>query len=173
MIGQYEIPPDMDLHIIYPWAIVYIEACVDAPFVKVPVFTKSPLRRHASDGLTDLTRFNDYEEHLIAGDAPDPIKFKVFMLCGEDFFAHATDITDLSNAFFYYLRAEVDPSMARETAYAMCTAVFPPTSLTETGIHALLTLSEVKYITKDPKPLNDIAAIRLYPHLPMHDAIVK
>ncbi len=154
----------------YTWAVLYLIGCAESPFVKAPVVADTFLAAQAIVGLSDTDRFvncNGSVAHDVHA------QYKPFMFCGPEYFAHLSNIVDLTNWFYNYVRTVVDPNMGRETAYALCTSIFPAMTRKDSALHVLLSRDEVKYLMNSPKPVTDIEPIRFNPHEVMEETVVK
>ncbi len=155
----------------YTWAIIYVPALIpgNTPFFKIPIEPNTTVEAVAKDGLNERTRFDLHSEVM----GKVSVDFRMFMTLSEHFFAQLDDIVAIINAYFAYARSTIDPDMLPGTAYALCMSVFPPRTFKDSSIHALLTLEEVKTLTKSSSPIEDIYPIRLDPHRPMDPVVVR
>ncbi len=154
----------------YTWAVIFVVGCLDEPFVKIPVVRDTVLAAQAVVGLTHEDRFvncNGTIANNVRG------QYKLYMLCGPEYFAHVDNIVDIVNWFYKYLRTEVDAAMDRETAYALCTSIFPAMTVKDRALHVLLTPFEIRLLTKSKEPVSAIKPIRFEPHPIMDKDVVR
>ena len=155
----------------YTWAVLYLVGCKENPFTKAPIIPDTLLAAQAIVGIDQEERYVNYNGSIANG---LNAQYKLFMLCSGDFFKHLDNIVDLSNAFFNYLRCQiVEIAIGRETAYSLCTSVFPPMTQKNVALRALLTLDEVKFLTKNQAPLDQIAPLRFNPHPQLEENITR
>ncbi len=150
----------------YTWAVLYLIGCSEDPFIKAPIVSDTVLAAQAVVGLTDNKRFINYNGSVAHGVRA---QYKLFMLCGSDFFGHISNIVELANWFYSYVRTVIDPQMDRETAFALCTSILPPMTQKDTVLDVLLSPDEVKHMLNSP----DRTAISFQPHPIMEMDIVK
>ncbi len=155
----------------FQWAVIYLIGCAESPFCKAPIVPNTVLAAQAVVGLTQEARFMNCN-----GTVANNVKaqYKRFMFCSPEFFAHVDGIVDLTNSLYNYLRS--DPGnfyMTRETAYAFCVAMFPPTTDPGRGLHAVLSLYEVKALTGVQGAPADQEPIRFFPHKLMEEDVIK
>ena len=146
-----EIPPEM-FHrppLEYPlydyeWAILYLPHAEKDPFVKMPLIYDTYLGAQGSIGIDTRTRLEIHN-----GDIAYNVysTYRIFMLLHSSFQRSIDPIVEITNAFYEYCLQDIDCTMARETAYSLCTSVFPPVTIKDVGIHVLLTLFELHKIT--------------------------
>ena len=149
----------------FTWAILYIIGIKENPFVKVPIVTDTLLAAQAVVGISPEERNVNFN-----GSVANHVntQYKVYMLCGPNFFLHLDGIVEIVNAYYDYLRSRlVDHEIDRETAYSICTSVFAGTTSPKMALRALLFSYELKYITGREKP------VRFEPHPIMDEDVVK
>ncbi len=154
----------------YTWAVIYIIGCSTDPFAKAPIVPDTVLAAQAVVGLTQEKRMVNYNGTVANGVIA---QYKVYMFCGPEFFPHVSEIVDILNWFYGYLRSDVDPFMSRETAYAMCTSVFPAKTDRSRALRALLSPLEVKEMTRSNADMSAMEPIRFGPHPIMEDEIIR
>ncbi len=150
----------------FTWAIIFVIGCTENPFIKVPIVRNTVLAAQAVIGIADeerrLVNFNGSVANGVLA------QYKLYMLCGPQFFSHVSSMTELVNAFYNYLRSTLlEHGIDRDTAYAMCTSVFPKHTEKDTAVRPVLTQYEVKFITGKEMP------IVFEPNHPMEENVVK
>ncbi len=168
--GIMEIPVDMfDWPPLQPplkrfhWAILFLPHSTENPFIKVPLVYDTYLGAMSSIGLDQTTRL-----HMHKGDVAYHVfaTFKIYLLLEDTFFKHLDSMVEIANAFYKYCFSDLDPNMAPDTAYSLCTSILPPVTREDYGIHVLLTALEVKVLTKSEKELKEIESV-YFPPSPM------
>ena len=154
----------------FKWAVLYLIGCSENPFVKAPIIPDTVLAAQAVVGLEEKQRFVTYNGTVANGVVA---QYKLYMLCGPDYFTHVSNMVDLINSFYHYKRSTVGSGLARETAYAFCTAVLPPVTKEGSAIHALLRAYEIKALTRSSSEPTAIKPIRFNPHPLMEEDVVK
>ncbi len=157
----------------FKWAIVFLPAVSDPgrPFIKVPVIEGTKVHSlAASRGLSQYERLETHRGSIGTG---HDTSFRVFMLLHENFFKDISSIVDITNGFFHYLYEWVDPAIHYDTAYAMATSVFPPTTRSNIALRALLTPDELISITRSARQPGDIEPIRFFPRQPPEVEIAR
>ncbi len=147
----------------HTWAIVFLPAisAPGNPFLKVPITPDTDLDSlAASRGLTQYERLQTHNGTIGTGHI---VKYRVFMLCHDTFFKDLSEIQAIANGFFNYLHEWVDPAIHYDTAYAMTTSVFPPTTRSNLALRALLTPDELIAITRSPRQPGEVEPIRFWP----------
>ncbi len=156
----------------FTWAIVYVPV-FKKPFCKILIQSGSFLDTIADRGLKERERFVERQEKLL----DRSVNIRIYMLCGDTFFAHVSDIVELLNEYFLYLRTVINDKMTMSGAYTLCKSIFPPetppASKPDVGIHALFSLHEIKYLTKSPAPTLSQYPIRLLPHKVMMEDVMR
>ncbi len=154
----------------YTWAIIYLIGCAEDPFTKVPIVPNTVLAAQAVVGLKPEERYKNFNGS-IANDLR--AQYKVYMFCTDDYFTHLDEIESIANAFFVYTRNKLNERIERESAYALCTAIFPPTTTRGKSLQALLTPHEQQYLTKSNVPLADLVPIVFHPRPAISKDVVK
>ncbi len=154
----------------YTWAVLYIIGCSKDPFIKAPVIPDTVLAAQAVVGLTEADRFVNCNGSIGNGVYA---QYKPYMFCGPEFFSHVDNIVDIMNWFYNYLRSHVDPDMARETAYAVSTSIFPAMTDSKRPLQPVLSPLEVKKMTNSNLDVDTIVAITLKPHPLMGEDVIK
>ncbi len=154
----------------FKWAIIYLIGCSRNPVTKAPIVPDTVLAAQAVVGINEQQRFVN-NNGTVANSVT--AQYKLYMLCGPEYFTHVSNMVDLVNSFYHHVRSNVGSGLARETAYAFCTAVFPPVTMKGAAIRALLKADEIKSLTKNPADLPDIQPIRFNPHPMMEEDVVK
>ena len=144
----------------FDWAILFLPHAAEAPFVKVPLVYDTYLGALSSIGLDQSTRLETHK-----GDVAYNVfaTFKIYLLIEDNFYRHLDSMVEIANAFFQYCFSDLDPNMATETAYSLCTAILPPVTKADYGIHVLLTALEIRTMTKSNKELGEIKSIYFPP----------
>ncbi len=128
----------------YQWAIIYLPGFPAAPFLKVPLVTGTYLYAQGSFDLKRETRMAVGRASIDKGVVAT---YKLFMLCHNEFFKHLDAFVELLNGFHQYCMTDVDSTMPAETAYALCTAIMPPTTSKDLAVHILVTAHELDRMT--------------------------
>ncbi len=154
----------------YDWAVLYLIGCTNDPFTKVPLIPNTVLTAQAIVGLKPEERHKNFNGSVANGVIA---QYKIYMLCGGEYFIHMDNIVDLLNSFYGYLRTQLFEAIDRESAYTICTSVFPPITKPNLALHALLTPYEVKFLTRSQAPVAYIEPIIFNPRAIMEENVVK
>ncbi len=155
----------------FEWAIIYLPTLASDPFIKVPIPLESCLAGQAAVGIdtTYGSRMQTYSG-TIANNVFST--YKILMICHDSFFRHMDNMVDLANAFYRYCFSKIDPSMSRDTAFALTSSLFPAETKRDWAIHVLLSPQEVKDLMKDPRPAREIFPVILNPIDPPEESVV-
>ncbi len=144
----------------FQWAIIYLPTADKYPFIKVPLIENTYLWMQAQLGINNENRMPTYTGNVAHSLF---INYKVFMVLHATFFCEIERIVEVANRYYEYCINRVDPSMAADTAYALCAAILPPEAVKDLAIHVLLRPGELKYICRDSRPVLEIPPIVISP----------
>ncbi len=157
----------------FQWAILYLptSAASQEPFVVVPVIADTYLAAQSliATEEPEENRFITYNETIAYNLS---VSYRIYMFTHGTFFRSIFGMVEILNGFFDYSLTKIDPNMAVDTAYTLCTAIFPFTTKPNLGLHALLPASEIKAITKFKGPVSKVAPLRFEPdEIPEEDVL--
>ncbi len=158
----------------FQWAILYLpsSAAGHEPFIVAPVVPDTYLAAQAVMAAKEPeeNRFVTYTESIAHNLS---MSYRIYMLAHGNFFRAVFGIVELLNGYFKYCLTRIDKDMAMDTAYALCTAVFPYTTNADMALHALLAASELKAITKSRRHVWDVEPVRFEPEELPEENITK
>ena len=154
----------------FEWAIVYLPTSSKAPFVKVPVAEDSCLAGQAAIGVQAAGGRMATYSGTIANNVFTT--YKILLLAHDSFFRDMDLMVEIANGYFKYCMTKIEPSMSRDTAFALCSSLFPEETKRDMAIHVLMSPEEVKTITRDKRNPRDIPPLLIQPKaLPERDVV--
>ncbi len=154
----------------FEWAIVFLPTSRKAPFIKVPVAEGSCLAGQAAIGLEKAGGRMATYSGTIANNVFST--YKILMLAHDSFFRDLDMVVEIANGYFKYCMTKIEPSMSRDTAFALCASLFPDETKRDLAIHVLMSAEEIKTITSDKRNARDIPPILIQPRQPPDNDVV-